>query len=214
MKQKLIHCSFDLVDNFVPRVPDSRVMWKGEEYEDSTTPRICVAPSVLHCLKAMPKAGETIRWMQAVGMKPVIHAYYLKSDNVHICTKDDVPDADITHEMWVLDKPKDWHRVDYEITACVMTDGKDQFSKDVVSIHAVDIKRVPYTDNLKDLIEGLGLEYGEFMNRFSFLTFRGLAINIGNTDELRERRRKHLHHKNFESLQKRVKAYREGNNDT
>lgn len=150
------------------------------------------------------------KWMQAVGMKPVIHAYYLKSDNVHICTKEDVLDADITHEMWVLDKPYDWHRVDYEITACVMTDEKDQFGKDVAVIHAVDIKRVPYKDNLKNLIEGLGLEYDEFMNRFSYLTFRELAMNIGNTDELRERRIKHLHHKNFESLQKRVKAYKEG----
>ena len=209
MKQKLIHCSFDLVDNFVPRVPDSRVMWEGKEYEDATTPRICVAPSVLHCLKSMPKAGETIRWMKAVGMNPVIHAYYLKSDNVHMCTKDDVLDADNTHEMWVLDKPKDWHRVDYEITDCFMTDGKDQFGKDGVFIHVVDIKRVPYTDNLKDFLDGLGVEYNDLPDRLKPVLFRKLAMVLDCTDLLREKRKKHLHHKNFESLQRRVKAYRE-----
>jgi hypothetical protein len=95
-----------------------------------------------------------------------------------------------------------------------MEDGKDMFGKDVISIHGVNLKRVPYTDNLKDLIEGLGLEYCEFMRKFKFLTFREFAMNIGNTDELRKQRRKHLNHKNFESLQRRVKEYREDNNDT
>lgn len=208
---KLIHCSFDLVKEFVPRVPDSRVMFKGIEYEDHTTPRICVAPSVLHCLKAMPKAGEIIRWMRAVGIKPVVHAYYMESENVHICTKEDVIDADITHEMWILDKPKNVHRVDYEITSCVMEDSKDMFGKDGVVIHGVDLKRVPYKDSLKNLIEGLGLEYGDFLNRFKFLTFREFAMNINCTDELRRKREKHLRHKAFESLQRRVETYRREN---
>jgi len=214
MKPKLIHCSFDLVDDFTPRIPDSRVIWKGKEYEDCTTPRICVAPSVLDCLKAIPKAGETIRWMEAVGMKPIVHAYYLKSENVHICTKDDVLDADNTHEMWVLDKPKDWHRVDYEITDCFMTDGKDQFGKDGVFIHAVDLKRVRYTDNLKEFLDGLGVTYEDFPDSCKPVLFRKLAMVLDRTDLLMEKRKKHLHHKNFENLQRRVKEYREDNNDT
>lgn len=210
-KKKLIHCSFDLVDNFTPRVPDSRikVRWQDRECENAVTPRICVSPTVLQCLKAMPKAGETIRWMRAVGIPPVVHAYYLESDNVHMCTKDDVLDADITGEMWILDRPKDWHRVDYEITACHMTDGKDLFGKDVVAIHSAELRRTKYTDSLKNLIEGLGLEYGDFMARFPYLGFRELAVNVRCTDELRKRCEKHLRHKAFESLQKRVKAYRE-----
>ena len=207
-KRKLIHCSFDLVDNFIPRVPDSRVKWQGKEYEDSKTPRICVAPTVLQCLKAMPKAGEIIRWMRAVGLKPIVHAYYLESDNVQVCTMDDVPDADITGEMWILDKPNDWHRIDYEIVSCAMEDGKDMFGRSVVAIHGVEIARTAYTDNLKDLIQGLGLEYGDFMKRFPFLHFRELAMNITCTDELREKRKKNLKHKAFDSLQRRVANYR------
>lgn len=212
-KDKLIHCSFDLVDSFVPRVPDSRVKYNGVEYEDSATPRICVAPSILCCLKAMPKTGEIIRWMRAVGMKPIIHAYYLKSDNVHVCTKDEVLDADITHEMWMLDKPLDYYRRDYEIVSCVMEDAKDIFGKPVVVIHDVEIRQAPYTDNLADLIGGLGLEYGDFMRRFQFLTFREFAMNVGCVDELRERREKHLKHKAYESLQRRVEVYRNRGGD-
>ena len=210
---KLIHCSFDLVDSFVPRVPDSRVKWQGEDYEDAVTSRICVSPTVLQCLKAMPKAGEVIRWMRVVGLPPIVHAYYLQSDNwqinVHACTTGEVPDADITGEMWVLDKPTDYHRVDYEITSCFMTDNKDMFGRDVVAIHGAELRRTKYTDNLKNLIDGLGLEYGDFMRQFPWLKFRELATNVKCTDELRERREKHLKHTAFESLQKRVETYRE-----
>lgn len=206
---KLIHCSFDIVDSFVPRVPTSRVQYAGKDYEDATTPRICVAPSILQCLKALPKAGEIIKWMRAVGLKPIVHAYYMKSDNVHECTTDEVMDADITHEMWILDKPTDWHRRDYEIVSCVMDEGKDIFGRNVVAIHGVELRRAPYTDNLKNLIDGLGLEYEEFMLKFPSLKFRELAVNVKCTDELREKREKNLKHRAYESLEKRVNAYRE-----
>ena len=157
----------------------------------------------------IPKSGEIIRWMRAVGLKPIVHAYYLKSDNVHECTTSEVMDADRTHEMWILDKPIDWHRRDYEIVSCVMDDGKDIFGRDVVAIHGVELRRAPYTDNLKDFISGLGLGYADFMQRFPYLKFRELATNVKCTDELREQREKHLKHKAFDSLQIRVQAYRE-----
>lgn len=209
---KLIHCSFDIVDDFTPRVPTSRVKHDGKDYEDATTPRICVAPTILQCLKAMPKAGEIIRWMRAVGLKPIIHAYYLKSDNVHVCTTDEVMDADITNEMWILDKPTDWHRIDYEIESCAMNDCQDIFGKDVVAIHGVSLKRAPYTDSLKDLIDGLGLEYAEFMSRFPYLKFRELAVNVECTDELLEKREKNIRHRAYESLKIKVEKYKRINN--
>lgn len=205
-KTKLIHCSFDLVDRFEPRVPDSRIEVVG--MEDAETPRICVAPSILHCPKAIPKSGETIRWMQAVGLKPIIHAYYLQSDNVYQPTKDQVADVGWTKEMWVLDKPKDWRRRDYEIVSCCMTDGKDMFGNDVVCINSVELKPAPYTDSLKELVEGMDLEYGEFMRRFPFLTFRGMATNVTCTKEIRERIRESQKHRAFKSLSIRVEAYR------
>ena len=209
-KTKLIHCSFDLVDRFEPRVPDSRIKVVG--MEDAETPRICVAPSVLHCLKAIPKSGETIRWMRAVGLKPIIHAYYLKSDRVYQPTKAQVADVGWTREMWILDTPKDWHRRDYEIVYCGMEDGWDSFGNDVVCINSVDLKQVSYTDSLRDLIEGIGLEYADFMARFPYLKFRELATNVNCVNDLRKRREKHLRHKAFESLQKRVEAYRRNDN--
>ena len=153
--------------------------------------------------------------MRAVGLPPIVHAYYLQSDNwqinVHACTTGDVLDADITGEMWILDKPTNWHRIDYEITSCHMTDGKDIFGEDVIAIHSAELRRTRYTDNLKNLIDGLGLEYGDFMRQFPWLKFREMATNVKNTDELREMREKHLKHKAFESLQKRVEAYRNAN---
>ena len=206
---KLIHCSFDLVDEFIPRVPDSRVTWKGKEYEDAETPRICVAPTVLDCLRGMPKAGEIIRWMKAVGMDVVIHAYYLTADKVKICTTDDVIDADRTHEMWVLEKPSNVVRRDYLIAGCYMIDQTDQFGKPCIWIAGCNIVRVPNKDNLQDFIEGIGLEYGEFMRKFSFLTFRGLAMNVGFTEELKRMRRKNMKDKAYERLKRRVALHRE-----
>lgn len=185
---KLIHCSFDLVEQFVPRVPKSRAVYAGKEYEDSVTPRICVAPSILHCLRAMPRAGEVIRWMRAVGMKPVIHAYYLQSDSVKSCTSNDVPDADTTHEIWVLKKPNNVIRRDYEIVSCNLRDDKDMLGRSFVWIENLTLKRVPDTDNLKDLIEGIGLDIDEFKNRFPSVRFREIATSITCTDMLREKR--------------------------
>lgn len=187
---KLIHCSFDLVEKFIPRVPGSKAVYDGKEYEDSTTPRICTAPSVLYCLRAIPKAGDVLRWMMEVGMKPVIHAYYLQSGNIKACTSDDVPDVDTTHEIWVLEKPEKVIRRDYEIISCSMHDGKDMLGQNYVWIDSLTLKRVPDTDNLKDLIEGLGLDHGAFLERFPYLRFREFATNITCTDELRKMRKK------------------------
>lgn len=186
---KLIHCSFDIVDEFVPRVPDSRAVYDDKEYEDSTTPRICTAPSILHCLRAMPRAGGVIRWMHAVGMKPVIHAYYLQANSVKVCTSDEVPDADTTHAVWVLEKPEKVTRRDYEIVSCSMHDGKDMLGRSFVRIDGIKLKRVPETDNLKDLVESIGQDYGYFIKRFPFVTFREFATNITCTDRLRKMRR-------------------------
>lgn len=185
---KLIHCSFDLVDEFVPRVPKSRAVYAGKEYEDSTTPRICAAPSILHCLRAMPRAGEVIRWMHAVGMKPVIHAYYLQSDNIKICTSSDVPDADITHEIWVLEKPQKIVRRDYEIVSYNSRNDKDMLGRSFVWIESLVLKRAPNTDNMRNLTEGIGLDYDKFIKRFPSVQFREFATNITCTDRLRKMR--------------------------
>lgn len=50
---KLFHVSFDPVYTLTPRVPKARM-----PSEDATTPRICLAPSILDCLNAKPYKGD------------------------------------------------------------------------------------------------------------------------------------------------------------
>ena len=187
-RQKLIHCSFDCVYTFEPRVPETRI--KGG-YEDDKIKRICVAPSIKDCLLSIPGAGITVKWLQYVGLPVIIHAYYLEADCVEYDTSDYVLDAEATHEMWVLEKPKDWHRVDYEILSCWLEEGNDLLGKPMVWCRNPLLKRVPYTDTFKTLIDGMGLDYEEFRARVPFATIRGMAVNLsdGVTDYLRDRYR-------------------------
>lgn len=208
-RPKLIHCSFDEVYFFEPRVPKSRT-----EYEDGKIKRICVAPTIRQCLTAIPNAGETVRWIQTVGMPVVIHAYYLEADRVEYDTREYVPDAELTSEFWVLEKPKDWKRIDYEITSCSLIDTVDILGNPLVRICNVELKRTAYTDNLRTLIEGAGLDYDDFRSKYPDVTFGGMAAGCGMEMALllKEKREKYKKHMLFESLQKRVKAYRDGRN--
>ena len=43
-KNCMVHCSFDLVDHFEPRVPKNRI--EGKKSEDGTIARICVASDI------------------------------------------------------------------------------------------------------------------------------------------------------------------------
>lgn len=149
--------------------------------------------------------------MQTVGMPVVIHAYYLEADRVEYDTRDYVLDAEITDEFWVLEKPKDWKRIDYEITSCRLIDGIDLLGKPLVGICNVELKRTAYTDNLKSLIEGAGLDYDDFRTKCPDVTFQGMAVNCDKEIALglKERREKYKKHMLYESLQKRVAAYRE-----
>lgn len=204
-KPKLIHCSFDEVYDFEPRVPKSR-----NDLEDGETKRICVAPTVRQCLDAIPKAGNIMRFMREVGMPVVIHAYYLESDNVVYDTTGKVPDAELTGEMWVLDKPYDWRRVDYELTGFSLKDGKDANGDDITWIFGVWPIRTKYTDNLKELVEGMGKTMEEFREKCPDLSFRMIAGNASPelTQEFKEMRSKYQKEKAFKNLQKRVENYR------
>lgn len=171
-KPKLIHCSFDEVYDFEPRVPKSR-----SSYEDDQIKRICVAPTIRQCIDAMPRAGNIMRFMREVGMPVVIHAYYLEADRVEYDTREYVPDADATGEMWILEKPTDWKRIDYELTCFSLKDGKDRNGADITWVYGVWPVRHKYTDNLRELIEGMGEDYDKFRRQCPDITFRLLAWN-------------------------------------
>lgn len=169
----LIHCSWDIVDEFILRVPDSRCA-----IEDDKTLRICVAPTIEHCLNAMPRTGQVIRWTRLVGLPVIIHAYYLHSDNVIYDTSKMVGDARFTKEMWILDKPKKVWRIDYEIISCMIRDGKDIYGKDVQLIHSLELKRVPFSDNLKSLADLFNADYSLLKKKCPQMTYRCLALNF------------------------------------
>ena len=206
-RPKLIHCSFDEVYSFEPRVPRSRT-----EHEDDQIKRICVSPTIRQCLDAMPKAGNVIRFMKEVGMPVVVHAYYLEANHVEYDTRDYVPDADCTGEMWILEKPKDWKRIDYELQSFGLREGKDRNGSDITWIYGACPVRHKYQDNLRELIEGIGEDYGKFRKDFPNVLFTILAAN--STDKMiqsfKNKREKVTKRRLFENLQRRIENYKRG----
>lgn len=144
----MVHVSFDLVEEFIPRVPKQIC-----PNEDSTTPRICVAPDKLSALQAIPQAGEVIHTMKVIGMPVIIHAYYLKSDAVLMPEQiaDKVPDAEATGEMWITDIPKSVYRIDYEIVFSYVPKRIDRNGTSERFVLYADFKRIKHQENWKNL---------------------------------------------------------------
>lgn len=97
----LFHVSEKDLNNKVltPRVP--RNSWFIDNgYEDGKTPRICVAKTIDNCLTAL---GDDIKDM-------IFNVYSLeKADKdliTKIPTKEEVPDVEITNEIWILNEAK------------------------------------------------------------------------------------------------------------
>ena len=178
-KQKLIHASFDVIDDFIPRIPKSTSCG-----EDETIPRICVAPSIYDCLRAMPHAAETIKGMQICGLPVILHAYYLKSG--HIKDTDEiktyVPDAEFNNEKWIIERPEKVFRMDYELTNVYFKDGKDPNGKDICYPVCYDINRAKHQDNWVNLAKRMEVPKDwipEFIERFKEITnFRTLMCNM------------------------------------
>jgi len=77
-----------------PRKPHLWKVVKKPFKEDKETPRISVAPSLLHCLSAL--TGNPIYFGSG-------YLYQLVSDAKIVFPKDKVPDCILTHEHWVLE---------------------------------------------------------------------------------------------------------------
>lgn len=144
----------------------------------------------------------------------MIHAYYLEADRVEYDTRGKIPDAGLTGEMWVLEKPKDWKRIDYELTDFYLKDGKDRLGRDITWIYGVWPRRTKYTDNLKSLIEGTGNSLAEFKEQCPELSFRMIAGNATEkmTQDFKERMQAHRKKVLFENMQDRVERYRKEHN--
>ena len=109
---RMVHCSFDLVDRFEPRVPKYRVD-NADACEDNITPRICVAPTIMSAVNAIPDRGNVIFYMDKLPLPILIHAYYLYSDEFIMPTSEQVPDVELTHEHLLCKTPSKIVRRDY-----------------------------------------------------------------------------------------------------
>ena len=82
-----------------PRIPTNS-WFIDNGYEDDKTPRICVAKSIDNCLTAI---GDDIKDM-------VLNVHIIEPANEELKTKkpskEEVPDVEITNEIWVLNKAK------------------------------------------------------------------------------------------------------------
>ena len=77
-----------------PQVPDNYFTRNG--YEDNSTPRVCFASDIKHCLRAMS--------CNCTGMEFYVHvplSFYDAKSHLKRPLSKEVPDADITGEIWI-----------------------------------------------------------------------------------------------------------------
>ena len=104
-RNSYVHCSFDLVESFKPRVPKTRVIGKFVS-EEAETPRICTADTIQHALLGIPGCADVMQNIQKFDMRIYIHVYYLTSEDIKFPTEEEVPDVKETHEVWILSEPQ------------------------------------------------------------------------------------------------------------
>ncbi len=79
----------------LPRVPES-----ASDIEDRTIPRICFAPSIEECLRAI--AGSDV-WSLVLKRREIFHVYGVHGKTKTIVPTDDqLPDRYRTNEVWRL----------------------------------------------------------------------------------------------------------------
>lgn len=91
-RNSYVHCSFDLVESFKPRVPKTRVIGKFVS-EEAETPRICTADTIQHALLGIPGCADVMQNIQKFDMRIYIHVYYLTSEDIKFPTEEEVPDV-------------------------------------------------------------------------------------------------------------------------
>ena len=82
---RMVHVSFDLVDEFIPRIPSQRI--EGTYNEEAKTKRICVSGDIHKAVRAIPQFAQVLNYMKALGLPLLIHAYYMKSDSIYRFSK-------------------------------------------------------------------------------------------------------------------------------
>ena len=133
----MVHVSFDVVDEFCPRVPRNRL---SEENNDIN--RICVTDSIHRSIENVPGCYKILYNMNELNLPLIIHGYYMNSQNIVYPNQEYVPDLNITKEAWVMSKPDKVRRIDYEIV-----DPKFVFQDNMVLLKDYRLKRIKFQDN-------------------------------------------------------------------
>lgn len=150
----LWHVSFEKVDNFSPRIPDT--IMAGE---DEITPRICTATSIKNCLTAMPSGGAALKGLvdstkKIKGMLAIIHAYCFVTSATDprvvlpkiLKEKYGVLDAEATGEHWITEEVRFEHRV-LEIRSAEFTKATDAHGNTGYLIDSIDYELVKIEPN-------------------------------------------------------------------
>lgn len=165
-----VHCSWDQIDpnSFFPRIPSNRCSG-----EDISTPRICVSETIQRALLAMPRADKTLEGIRKFGIPAIIHVYYLSINDekyIYHPTTDQLPDVEMTGEVWLLKKPDKVVRRDYlisdELLVPVVDEGGIEFRVEL----GCNIKRIKKQSNMENLAKKLGVRVDELRSIASFRT--------------------------------------------
>ena len=97
-----------------------------------------------------------------------------------------VPDAKLTGELWLTEKPREVRRVDYEIVDFTAKTIKDPFGHDLTAVVINSFNECEYQDNVENFLHsmnGFGNVSKERMERtrkiFKENSFRTVISNIG-----------------------------------
>lgn len=184
MRKSMVHVSFDPVLKFKPRIPEQRI--EGAYAEDNRTKRICVAPTILRALQAIPQSALVLQYMQRLELPLVIHVYYL-TGIFYKPSVEEVPDAPLTQEHWLLQEPESVLRKDYEVMHFSSVEVMDQNHATFDVVTSVHLKPCRFMDNYENLKNRFGVP--QDIGFPSDVSFRTFLANCG--EELLEIAGKH-----------------------
>ena len=166
---RMVHVSFDLVDEFIPRIPSQRI--EGTYNEEAKTKRICVSGDIHKAVRAIPQFAQVLNYMKALGLPLLIHAYYMESESIYKPTILELPDVNWTDEYWILERPEKVYRRDYIITDYKIIHLKDLNGTDAEFVSSIHFKPVAYQDNQQNLCKIFQTDSSKFPKNILFRTF-------------------------------------------
>lgn len=102
---RLYHVSYNKVDRFIPRIPKERAVGENDKI-----PRICFSDSIERCITAKPSGPIALEIAERECIPVCLYVYSIDTVDYDRCDMLDpvevfelgVPDANITHEWWLL----------------------------------------------------------------------------------------------------------------